>query len=115
MADALPPWFRTDYAKVSPDGADHWMTLLAKCQQMWIQPVVNRPAYLKKIAAPVLVMAGDTDFTSLDETAEIYRGLPKGQLMIVPGTGHGTFMNSPNLVNLAVREFLDLGASNPAR
>jgi hypothetical protein len=25
----------------------------------------------------------------------------------VPGTGHGTFQNRPDLVNLAVKEFLD--------
>src|SRR5579863_9392427 len=30
MASGLPPWFLPDYAKVSPDGPDHWMTLLAK-------------------------------------------------------------------------------------
>ena len=83
------------------------MTLLAKCYQMWIQPVVIEPVDLKTISAPVLVMAGDTDFTSLEETTEIYRGLPKGQLMIVPGTGHGTFLTNPDLVNLAIRQFLD--------
>jgi pimeloyl-ACP methyl ester carboxylesterase len=109
ISDGFPPWFRTDYAKVSPDGADHWMTLVAKCYQMWIQPVVIEAADLKKIAAPVLVIAGDTDFTSLEETAEIYRGLPNAQLFIVPGTGHGTFLTSPALVNLAIREFLDPG------
>ena len=92
------------------------MTLLAKCYQMWIQPVVIEPADLKKISAPVLVMAGDTDFTSLEETAEIYRALPKAQLIIVPGTGHGTFLMSPTLVNLAIREFLDpVESAAPAR
>ena len=107
VADSLPPWFRTDYAKVSPDGADHWMTLIEKCYHMWIQPVVIEPKDLKKISARVLVMAGDHDFTSIEETTEIYRGLPKGQLIIVPATGHGTFLQRPDLVNLSIREFLD--------
>ena len=62
------------------------MKLLAKCYQMWIQPVVIVPADLKKISVPVLVMAGDHDFTSIEDTAEIYRALPKGQLIIVPAT-----------------------------
>jgi pimeloyl-ACP methyl ester carboxylesterase len=107
VADSLPPWFRTDYAKVSPDGADHWMKLIEKCYHMWIQPVVIEPGDLKKISARVLVMAGDHDFTSIEETTEIYRGLPKGQLIIVPATGHGTFLQRPDLVNLSIREFLD--------
>src|ERR1039457_1224282 len=107
LADWLPPSFRTDYAKVSPDGPDHWMTLVAKCYEMWLQPTVIEPADLKKISIPVLVMAGDHDFTSIEENAEIYRGLPRGQLIIVPASNHGTFNNRPDLVNLAIREFLD--------
>lgn len=116
MAARLPPWFLPDYAKVSPDGPDHWMKLLAKCYDMWLQPVVIEPADLKKISIPVLVMAGDHDFTSVEENAEIFRDLPRGQLIIVPASGHGTFKSRPELVNLAIREFLDQPDSDaPAR
>jgi pimeloyl-ACP methyl ester carboxylesterase len=115
LADSLPPWFRTDYGKVSPDGPDHWMKLMAKCYRMWIQPIVIEPADLKTISIPVLVMAGDHDFTSIEENAEIYRGLPRGQLIIVPASNHGTFRQRPDLVNLAIREFLDQQESdNPS-
>ena len=107
ITDSMPPSFRTDYGRVSPDGPDHWMTMLGKCYAMWITPVVIEPAGLKKISAPVLVMAGDHDFTSIEETVEIYRGLPNGQLIIVPATGHGTLQLRPELVNLAIREFFD--------
>jgi pimeloyl-ACP methyl ester carboxylesterase len=107
LADSLPPYFRADYGRVSPDGPDHWMKVLAKCYAMWITPVVIDPADLKKIAAPTLVMAGDHDFTSIEETVEMFRGLPQGQLIIVPATGHGTFESRPDFVNLAIREFLD--------
>jgi pimeloyl-ACP methyl ester carboxylesterase len=112
MAAALPPWFLPDYAKVSPDGADHWMTLLAKTYDMWLQPVVIEPADLKKISIPVLVMAGDHDFTSIEDNTEIFRDLPHGQLFIVPATSHRTFNGRPDLVNLAIREFLDQPDSN---
>jgi pimeloyl-ACP methyl ester carboxylesterase len=107
IANSLPPWFLPDYTKVSPDGPDHWMILLAKSYDMWLQPVVIEPADLKKISIPVLVMAGDHDFTSVEENAEIFRGLPNGQLIIVPASNHGTFNKRPGLVNLAIREFLD--------
>ena len=107
IAAGLPPWFLPDYAKVSPDGADHWMTLLAKCYDMWLQPIVIEPADLKRISIPVLVMAGDHDFTSIEENAEIFRDLPHGQLIIVPASNHGTFNGRPDLVNLAIREFLE--------
>jgi pimeloyl-ACP methyl ester carboxylesterase len=107
LAESLPPFFRADYGAVSPDGPEHWMTLVTKCYWMWGQPIVIDPGDLKKIAAPVLVVAGDHDFTSIEETTEIFRGLPHGQLFVVPGTGHGTFQMQAELVNLAVSEFLD--------
>ena len=104
---SMPRNFRPDYGRVSPDGPDHWMVMLRKCYFMWIEPVVIAPNDLKRISAPVLVMSGDHDFTSLEETVELYRGLPHGQLMILPATGHGTLQSRPELVNLAIREFLD--------
>jgi pimeloyl-ACP methyl ester carboxylesterase len=107
LAASLPPFFRVDYAAVSPDGPDHWMTLVTKCYWLSGQSIVIDPGDLKKIQAPVLVVAGDRDFTSIEETTEIFRGLPHGQLFLVPGTGHGTFRSRPELVNLAVSEFLD--------
>jgi pimeloyl-ACP methyl ester carboxylesterase len=103
----LPPNFRREYEAVEPDGADHWNVVLAKTYRLWLTPVVIDAADLAAIQAPVLVIAGDTDFASLDATAEIYRGLGKAQLFIVPGAGHATFSSKPGLVNLAILEFLD--------
>jgi pimeloyl-ACP methyl ester carboxylesterase len=43
----------------------------------------------------------------LEEPLEIYRSLARGQLMIVPGTGHNTFDARPDLLNSAIRTFLE--------
>lgn len=107
LEQRMPPAFRTEYQAVTPDGAAHWNIVLAKSYRLWLTPVVIDTGGLAAIQAPVLVIAGDRDFSSLEETAEIYRGLRKAQLFIVPGTGHGTFSNNPDLVNLAIRQFLD--------
>jgi pimeloyl-ACP methyl ester carboxylesterase len=103
----LPSRFRSEYEAVSPDGPGHWQTLLIKSYRLWMTPVILEPDSLKTIEVPVLVIAGDHDFASVEETTEIFRGLPKGQLMIVPAAGHGTFRDRPALMTLAVREFLD--------
>ena len=103
----LPSSFRTDYEAVTPDGAAHWSVVVAKSYRLWLTPIVISSADLAAIQAPVLVIAGDKDFASIEETAEIYRGLGKAQLFIVPGTGHATFSQKPELVNLAIRQFLD--------
>jgi pimeloyl-ACP methyl ester carboxylesterase len=107
LAERVPPTFRTDYEKVSPDGPGHWMTIVEKSYRMWLTPTVIEGSELKSIGIPVLVIAGDHDFTSLEETIEIYRGLAKGELFIMPGTGHGTLSERPDLANLAIREFLE--------
>jgi pimeloyl-ACP methyl ester carboxylesterase len=107
MAEKLPPRFRPEYEKVTPHGAEHWWTLLAKSYRLWLTPVIATPDELKTIKIPVLVMAGDQDFTSIEDTTLIYRSLPAGQLAILPGTGHGTFSARPDLANLITREFLE--------
>jgi pimeloyl-ACP methyl ester carboxylesterase len=116
LAAMLPPSFRTDYGAVSPDGADHWMAMVTKCYWLWAQSVVINPDDLKKIQAPVLVVAGDHDLTSIEETTEIFRGLSHGQLFLVPGAGHGTYQDRPKLINLAVEEFVEQSATkDPVR
>lgn len=107
LSDSLPPKFRTDYETVNPEGPGHWWPFLTKSYQLWLTPVVIETADMKGIRIPVLVMAGDHDFTSIEETLEIYRNLPQGQLFILPGTGHGTMQDRPELANLAMREFLE--------
>ncbi len=107
LAAKLPPSFRTNYAAVSPDGSDHWIAMVTKCYWLWAQSIVINPDDLKKIQSQALVVAGDHDFTSIEETTEIFRGLPHAQLFLVPGTGHGTFQDRPTLVNLTVGEFLN--------
>lgn len=107
VAAKLPPDFRTEYETVAPDGPEHWWTLVTKSYRLWLTPIVIEPAQLRTIGIPVLVMAGDHDFTPIEETLEIYRNLPQGELFILPGTGHGTMSQRPELVNLAMREFLE--------
>ena len=104
--ERLPPNFRSDYQAVAPDGPGQWEKFLLKSYPLWLTPVVIDSADLKTIRSPVLVIAGDKDFTSIEETVEIYRGLPRGQLFIVPGTGHATFSERSDLANLAIAEFL---------
>jgi hypothetical protein len=61
----LPPTFRREYQAVTPDGAAHWSTVLAKSYRLWLTPVVMDSADLAAIQAPVLVIAGDRDFSSI--------------------------------------------------
>ncbi len=53
------------------------------------------------------IILGDHDFFPVEVGQHIAQAIPGAQLMIVPGAGHGTFMQRPELMNLAVLQFLD--------
>jgi len=44
---------------VSPDGARHWPTVVAKTKDLWTIWIVLDPTELRAIQVPVLVIAGD--------------------------------------------------------
>jgi len=99
--------FRADYINVTPDGAEHWPVFAAKSWRLWLTPVIIEPGELSAIKVPVLVIAGDRDLAPLEETLEIYRGLAAGQLLILPATGHTTFQDRAQVMNAAIRTFLE--------
>ncbi len=96
------------YGKVSPDGRDHWPVVVKKVWTMWLTRVVMDKADLAAIKAPVLVVSGDNDIIPLEHTMEIFRSLPKAQLLILPGTGHHTFDEAADMFNPIILDFLDM-------
>ena len=101
------PWDRELYSRVSPDGANHWSTILAKTKALWATPVVIAHEDLAAIQIPVLVMSGDHDAIPIEQTLEIYRALPHAQLCILPASGHATMQDRPEEFNRLAREFLE--------
>jgi pimeloyl-ACP methyl ester carboxylesterase len=72
-------------------------------------------ADLAAYPGPSLVMIGDDDNEiHMAHTLALREGLPKSQLAVVPGTGHGLFADKPELCNRLVVEFLteDLQGDN---
>ncbi|QJE98266.1 alpha/beta fold hydrolase [Luteolibacter luteus] len=78
---------------------------LEKMDLMLKQPDI--PASdLKKIASPVLVMAGDRDVIRNEHTLLIFQSIPKSQLQIFSGATHMISNEDPKRFNDAVRIFL---------
>jgi len=85
-------------------------TLDARLNHLWAtSPTKDElsPALLSRVHRRVLVMVGDHDAIQLDHTIALYRALPDARLCILPGTGHGTFIQRPEWVNAIVTSFLD--------
>ena len=98
------------YALNSPDGAGHAKVMGAKLNELWLtRPKADELSFemLHTIRAPVLVMSGDRDMIRLEHTLQIYRAIPGAKLWVLPGTGHGTFLEHPEWANPLVLAFLD--------
>jgi pimeloyl-ACP methyl ester carboxylesterase len=105
--EQLPQFFRDEYEKVSPDGPQHYPLFVRRVAAMWRKyPYVAR-GKLAGIHCPTLIIVGDHDFFPVEPALRLAQAIPGAQLMVVPGAGHGTFLNKPELMNLAVLEFLE--------
>jgi pimeloyl-ACP methyl ester carboxylesterase len=101
---------RDDYARMSPDGPDHWKVVNAKIVAMWRSSPRLTVDDLARIVVPFLVLVADDDAVTLEHTLQLYRALPQGQLAVVPGASHLVPVEKPDDVNRLVVDFLDDGA-----
>lgn len=107
-AEHWSPQTREEYARISPDGPQHWAVFFEKIKTMWAKPTWGFSEQdLGKIKAAVLIVAGDRDFTRVEETTHIYRMIPNARLAILPGTDHFTFQKRPGWLDPMILDFLD--------
>ena len=70
-------------------GPGHWRTYLSTTFDRWTTWPGYGFADLARIEVPTLVLVGDRDdFCSVEEGCQTYRSLPRGELAVVPDTGH---------------------------
>lgn len=99
-------WFRADYAKLTPDGPDHFDIVFDKVMTLWRNPLELPLEDLARITAPTLVMQGDDDGVRIEYSAALARALPDAQFAVIPGTGHGAPLQKPDVVNRLILDFL---------
>src|SRR5215204_5770844 len=86
------------YLRTAPN-PDDLPTLVAKMKQLDMEPFAWPPEYIRGIAAPTLLIIGDSDAIRLEHAVELFQllgggvmgdlaGLPKSRLAVLPGTTH---------------------------
>ena len=91
----------SEYARVSPDGAQHWSVVFGKFRAMWAKPsrgISERE--LASIKAPTLIIAGDKE--NVERHVRIFRGIAGAELCFLPATGHATFPDRADWLNLQI-------------
>jgi pimeloyl-ACP methyl ester carboxylesterase len=110
------PWLE-EYARVAPN-PDHFPTLVAKLKRLDAEVYAWPPETVQAIAAPTLLIIGDSDVVRPEHAVELFRlrgggvagdlaGLPKAQLAVLPGTTHIGVMERADLLLGMVPAFLD--------
>lgn len=103
-----PAYVEKWQARHSPQGADHWKSLLHQLSVMWWTPLNYTAEDFAKISAPVLILTGDRDETvSLEETVEMYRLIPGAELVVLPGIDHLAAVDRVDLFVPAVSSFFE--------
>jgi pimeloyl-ACP methyl ester carboxylesterase len=86
------------YLRIAPSPED-FPNLVAKLKQLDMEPFAWPPEDIQGIAAPTLLIIGDSDAIRLEHAVKMFRllgggvmgdlaGLPKSQLAVLPGTSH---------------------------
>lgn len=101
-----PAFMHSMYGELSPDGIDHYPTVLAKMAAEHLVAPTLTSQDLAGITCRTLVMVGDDDEVRLEHAIEMYRALRYGELAVVPGTSHGLLVEKPELCNRLIIEFL---------
>jgi pimeloyl-ACP methyl ester carboxylesterase len=100
-------FFVAYHGEVSPDGPGHFPVIAEKLYRMHSEEPTLTVDNLAGYPGPTLVMVGDDDDEiPMDHTLALRRGLPRSQLAVVPGCGHGLFADKPELCNRIVIDFL---------
>jgi 3-oxoadipate enol-lactonase len=105
-------------AAILGSGADdvawkqHWASIPNHRAPQNMHPLITRDDLtdrLGEITCPVLVVHGDADASiPVEKAAALVDGLPAAlPLVLVPGAGHAANLTHPDVVNPAVRAFLD--------
>ncbi|MGL4617778.1 MAG: alpha/beta fold hydrolase [Chroococcidiopsis sp.] len=105
------------YLKVAPNPGD-WPTLVRKVQKLTREFVDWSSESIRAIAAPTLLIVGDSDIIRPEVAVEMFRlrgggvpgdfvGLPSSQLAVLPGTTHMTLVNRVDLLLPILSAFLD--------
>jgi pimeloyl-ACP methyl ester carboxylesterase len=114
------PW-QEAYARLAPNPAD-WTSLVKKKMDLDRRWQGWSPETIRAIAAPALLIIGDSDIVRPEHTVEMFRlfgggvpgdltGLPKSRLAILPGTTHVTLMwQNVEWLAAIVESFLDTPA-----
>lgn len=110
-----------DYYLAAAPRPEDFASLVEKNKDLQLNYPKHPASTVESLAAPVLLVIGDSDVVRIDHVTEFFRllggavngdiaGLPRSQLAVLPGTTHIGVMHRPEL-HAIVPAFLDAPAT----
>jgi len=81
--------------------------------QTWSVPGYDLLPGLRRLAAPSLVLHGETDFVPVELAARVAAAIPAARLAVVRGCGHFAHLEAQDAVVQLVQELFAAGSSAP--
>jgi 3-oxoadipate enol-lactonase len=111
----LPKMLAKDAAEKRPDVAKKLRELMESCPPQTITHALaamrdrpDRSGELSAIKVPTLILVGEGDQVTPPKVAQAMQAKISGStLTVIPGAGHMTPIEQPELVNRAIREFAE--------
>jgi pimeloyl-ACP methyl ester carboxylesterase len=94
------------YERATPDGASRFPLFFEKIKRLWAAEWKIPDEKLKAMSAKTLVMLGDHDFGTVEEAAILFRKIPRAELCVIPGAGHGLLWQKPEIIPGVILNFL---------
>jgi pimeloyl-ACP methyl ester carboxylesterase len=108
IQDRQPEWAaRLAQLHDTHHGQGYWPNLLRQMLPFWRVEPNYTLEQLGRIAAPVLLIAGERDnFGHLDQQVAMRRAISRAELCIAPAAGHFVMNDQPELFQLVALDFL---------
>ncbi|WP_411826698.1 alpha/beta fold hydrolase [Luteolibacter sp. AS25] len=107
-AENFPEILSGGYKALSPDGPDHWPVVFGKLKTMWLTLPDFSEGELQSIQCPVLLVVGESDIVTREESKRMESLIPDASLKILEGASHYAPVEVPEIVNAVVLDFIDI-------
>ena len=87
-------------------GSGYWKTFVRQIASLWLTPLRYTSEDLAAVTDPVLVLVGDRDGVSTEESIELFRILPNAELAVAPASDHGFIEAKAGLFDALALDFL---------
>jgi pimeloyl-ACP methyl ester carboxylesterase len=87
-------------------GPEYWKTYVKRIAALWLTPLRYTSEDFAAVTDPVLLLVGDRDGVSTEESVELFRLLPNAELAVAPASDHGFIEAKAGLFDVLALDFL---------